>query len=91
MGGNGRGGERKSSSVFSILSVFKIRRSSSSSSSSSYYNKDSYGYSTGTSWDLDGIPPSRRSDGDRRGWVADPDINSKAAAFINKRKAAYQL
>ncbi|KAF5178724.1 hypothetical protein FRX31_031689 [Thalictrum thalictroides] len=65
MGGNR---QRKSSSFFSIFSIFKSRRSS---------NRDDMG------WDETvNMRKVRPSDDDKAHWVAEPDIDRKASAFI---------
>ncbi|KAF6172264.1 hypothetical protein GIB67_024886 [Kingdonia uniflora] len=68
MGGNNR--QRKSSSFFSICNLFKSRRTSDR-------------YDMG--WDeAVNVRKVRSSDDDKWGWVAEPDIDRKASAFISK-------
>lgn len=66
MGGSRR--QRKSSSIFSIFNIFKSRRSS---------DRDDMGWD-----DSINIRKVRPSDDDKHHWVAEPDIDRKASAFI---------
>ncbi|OVA13508.1 Protein of unknown function DUF761 [Macleaya cordata] len=69
MGGSNRQNNKKSSSsLFSIFNIFKSRRSR---------DRDDMGWDEAVN-----VRKVRPSDDDKGRWVAEPDIDRKASAFI---------